>query len=100
MTAIRFGAVSIDLDELWEVIDTKALMEEVADRLGEPEVESFLTAHAPDCDDDDDWGDRDAEPFIERMSAWDREALIKAIHEDDGRRAIDLLKEAMSCSTD
>jgi len=94
------GEVSVDLDDLWELIDTKALMGEVADRVGEKEVEDFLSEHAVECNCDDDWDDRDAEPFIERMSAWDREALIKAINEDDGRRAIDLLKEALSCSAD
>lgn len=96
MTALRVGSVSIDVDDLWDAVDTKALVAEVADRLDEPEVEAFINEHAPECDCDDDRDDRDAEPFIERMSDWDREALVKAIHEDDGRRAIDLLREALS----
>jgi DNA-binding GntR family transcriptional regulator len=82
----------VDLEEVWDQIDDKAFVEELHARAGNSLITDAIDALA-ECDcDDDPYPDEYTEPLFQRMGEWDRDELMKAIREDDGRRCVDLLK--------
>lgn len=83
--------LSVDLDEVWDLIDDKAFATELRERAAESTVAAVIAEFAPEAD-DDLWPEDDPEPMFQRMGAWDRDELLKALREDDGRRCIDVLK--------
>ena len=92
---ITLKSVEVDLDDVLEQIDAKDLIAEIDERAstGCPDILSALEEWAEEYGDDDAEGD--PEPAFQRMSDWDLDDLRKAVREDDGRRAVDLLKRAL-----
>lgn len=81
----------VDLEEVWDQIDDKTFVAELRERCTEATVAEAIADLAPEPDDDFGFDD-DPEPLFQRMGDWDRDELLKALREDDGRRCIDVLK--------
>jgi hypothetical protein len=81
---------TLDLEGVWEEINDKAFVDELHIRAAHDLIREAIDGYAPDeplfieRDEDDPW--------FQPLSDWDRAELVKAIREDDGKRAIDLLK--------
>lgn len=87
---------AVDLDDLFEALESKHLADEIHERLGnsDPVIIELRDALAPDDEPDLGWGERDEDTMFAPLSDWDKSELIKAVREDDGRRCIDVLKRA------
>ena len=73
--------VEIDVDEILGDIETADLIEELARRKDKPAKGSF--------------GPEGGEPLALKLGSWDADSLREAVRQNDARRVIDLLKEAM-----
>ena len=83
--------IELDLETVFEAIESKDLVEEVRERLANGDAE--IEALSGDFEDDEPLiADDDEDRFFRPLDDWTRAELLKAIREDDGRRAIDVLK--------
>lgn len=83
--------VAIDPEDLWKALDSKALADEVHERiaLADPVILGLADDIGPDegsCPEDE------TEPLFRDLGDWDRVELLRAVREDDGRRALELLR--------
>ena len=73
--------VEVDVGDIIDEMDTDDLIKEIEARAsgGDKEAQAFVGGSGP---------------TIGRLGPWDSESLLDAVRRDDGRRAVDLLREA------
>lgn len=76
--------VQVHLTDIWEEIADDQFADELEVRWNEAEIREAVRELSGGVDEIDQ--------MFGEWSEWDRAELLKAVREDDGRRAIDLLR--------
>lgn len=85
MTSIPLS-VTVDLEDVFEEIDTERLIRELESRAKDGDDEASSCVFAPHSHNSFD---------LSVLSDWDVESLKGAIIRDDGRRVVDILRETL-----